>query len=106
MSTASSNASALPNRSGPRPRAPIHIVSELVARGDVELGIVVITQILTTPGVVLVGPLPAEAQSYVTFVAGIGASATMPEGAKQLIRFLTGPAAVAAIRQQGMETGF
>ncbi len=82
------------------------IVSELVARGDVELGIVVITQILTTPGVVLVGPLPAEAQSYITFVAGIGASATRPDGAKQLIRFLTGPAAVAVIRKQGMETGF
>jgi hypothetical protein len=32
------------------------IVSELVAKGEVELGMVVITQILTTPGVELVGP--------------------------------------------------
>ena len=31
------------------------IVSELVAKGEVELGLVVITQILTTPGVELVG---------------------------------------------------
>ena len=49
------------------------IVSELVANGDVELGMTVITQILTTPGVELVGPLPDEIQSYVTFVAAIGA---------------------------------
>ena len=42
------------------------IVSELVAKGEVELGMVVITQILTTPGVDLVGPLPPEIQSYVT----------------------------------------
>ena len=45
-------------------------------------------------------------ESYITFVAGIGASATRPDGAKQLIRFLTGPAAAAVIRKQGMETGF
>ena len=36
------------------------IVSELVAKGEIELGIPVITQILTTPGVELVGPLPPE----------------------------------------------
>jgi molybdate transport system substrate-binding protein len=36
------------------------IVSELVAKGELELGVVVITQILTTPGVELVGPLPPE----------------------------------------------
>ena len=39
------------------------IVSELVARGEIELGMTVITQILTTPGVELVGPLPPEIQS-------------------------------------------
>ena len=47
------------------------IVSELVAKGEVELGMVVMTQILTTPGVELVGPLPPEIQSYVAFAAGI-----------------------------------
>ena len=47
------------------------IVSELVAKGEVELGMVVMTQILTTPGVELVGPLPPEIQSYVGFAAGI-----------------------------------
>ena len=36
------------------------IVSELVSRGEIELGIVVITQILTTDGVALAGPLPAK----------------------------------------------
>ena len=36
------------------------IVSELVAKGELELGVVVITQILTTPGVELVGPIPPE----------------------------------------------
>jgi molybdate transport system substrate-binding protein len=47
------------------------IVSELVAKNEVELGMVVITQILTTPGVELVGPLPPEIQSYVVFTGAV-----------------------------------
>jgi molybdate transport system substrate-binding protein len=79
------------------------IVSELVAKGEVELGMVVITQILTTPGVDLVGPLPSELQSYVMFVAGISSASKAPDGASQLIKFLVGPRAVAVIKSQGME---
>ena len=79
------------------------IVSELVAKGDVELGMVVITQILTTPGVDLVGPLPPEIQSYVVFTAGVSANSKVPDAAEQLMKFLTGPAAIPVIRAQGME---
>jgi molybdate transport system substrate-binding protein len=79
------------------------VVSELVAKGDVELGMVVITQILTTPGVDLVGPLPPEIQSYVMFTAGVSANAKVPDAAKQLIKFVTGPTAISVIRAQGME---
>jgi len=79
------------------------IVTELVARGEVELGIVVVTQILTTPGVELVGPLPPEIQSYVTFTAGISANSKAPEAARDLIKFLTGPTATPVIKTQGME---
>jgi molybdate transport system substrate-binding protein len=79
------------------------IVTELVAKGEIELGIVVVTQILTTPGVELVGPLPPEIQSYVTFTAGISASSKAPEAARDLIKFLTGPTATPVIKAQGME---
>jgi molybdate transport system substrate-binding protein len=81
------------------------IVSELVARGEVELGMVVITQILTTPGVDLVGPLPSALQSYVTFVAGISVHARAPDAANELIKFLLGSRAIAVIKSQGMEPG-
>ena len=81
------------------------IVSELVATGDVALGMVVITQILTSPGVSLVGPLPPEIQSYVTFTAGISTTSAGPRAAKELLDLLTGPAAIPVIRSQGMEPG-
>ena len=84
-------------------RPDTDIVSELVARGEVEIGMVVITQILTTPGVDLVGPLPAELQSYVTFVAGISSASSSATGAGQLIQFLRGAKAAGVIKSQGME---
>jgi molybdate transport system substrate-binding protein len=63
----------------------------------------VITQILTTPGVDLVGPFPPEVQSDITFVAGVSSRSTAPEEARKLITFLTGARATAVIMAQGME---
>lgn len=79
------------------------IVSELVAKGEVELGMVVVTQILTTPGVALVGLLPPELQSYVVFAAGVSTNSRASSAAKDLIKFLTGPSAITVMKSQGME---
>src|SRR5262245_7703620 len=79
------------------------VVSEMVAKGELEIGMVVITQILTTPGVDFVGPLPPELQHYIEFVAGISASSKDPAAAMALISFLKGPIAMPVIRAQGME---
>lgn len=79
------------------------IVSELVARGDVEIGMVVVTQILTTPGVTLVGPLPEAIQNYVVFSAGISSRSQAAAAAKDLLVFLASPAARAVMRTQGLQ---
>lgn len=84
-------------------RPDTDVVSEMVAKGEVELGIVVITQILTTPGVQLVGPLPAEIQSYITFTAGVSTTASSTRAARDLLAFLMSTRAVAVIEAQGME---
>jgi molybdate transport system substrate-binding protein len=81
------------------------IVSELVAKGELELGIVVITQILTTPGVDLVGALPSAIQYDFQFSAAISANAKAPGAAKDLIKFLTGPLTIPVLRSQGLEPG-
>ncbi len=81
------------------------IVSELVAKGELELGVMVVTQILTTPGVELVGPLPPEIQFYTVFTAGVSAGSKAPDAARDLIKFLTGPTAIPVIKAQGMEPG-
>ena len=78
-------------------------VAVLVARGEVELGLVVTTQILTTPGVELAGPLPSEIQSYVTFTAAVSSGTRVPVIAARLISFLQSPAVGRVILSQGME---
>jgi molybdate transport system substrate-binding protein len=86
-------------------RPDTDIVSELVAKGEIELGMVVSTQILTTKGVVLVGPLPPELQSYITFFGAISSDSPAPDAAKSLIDFLKGPIALPVMKSQGMEPG-
>jgi molybdate transport system substrate-binding protein len=80
------------------------VVSEMVAEGKIEIGMVNISQILTTPGVDLVGPLPPELQSYIVFSGSVSARSKAPDAARDLIKFLKGPA-VPVIKAQGMEPG-
>src|SRR5436309_2985178 len=75
----------------------------LAKRGEAELGLHQISEILPVKGVKLVGPLPAEIQNYTTYAVAIGAEATQPDAARALIRLLTGPAAEGVLKARGME---
>jgi len=68
-------------------------VAEHVAKGEAELGIHQISEILPVKGVTLVGPLPAEIQNYTVYAAGISAHAKESDAAKALLKTLTSPAA-------------
>ena len=81
-------------------------VCELVAAGKVDLGMVVITQILTTPGVELAGPLPEEIQAKMVFAGAVGRNSKAPEAAAQLLAFLRGPVAAPVFKAQAMEQDF
>jgi molybdate transport system substrate-binding protein len=77
--------------------------SELVAKGEIELSILPITQMFTTPGVELVGPLPPEIQFYTSFGGAVSATSKAPDAARDLLKFLKGPIAIPVIKAQGME---
>jgi len=79
------------------------ISSELVAKGEIELAIVAITQAFTTPGAELAGPLPAEIQVYTSFGGAVSATSKAPDASRDLLTFLKGPTALRVIRAQGME---
>jgi molybdate transport system substrate-binding protein len=80
-------------------------VSERVAQGEVELGIIVIPNILSVAGAELVGPLPRELQSYIVFTAAVSAQSAHQQAARDLIKLLTSPATVPLLKAKGMEPG-
>jgi molybdate transport system substrate-binding protein len=80
-------------------------VSEMVAAGDAELGIIVIPNILSVPGAEVVGPLPAEIQSYVTFTAAVSPTSPNQQAARDVIKLMQSPAGVQSIKKNGMEPG-
>lgn len=79
------------------------LVAEAVVRGEVEMGIQQVSEILAVPGAVLVGPIPAELQNYTVFSAGLGAHARSVPAAKTLIARLTDADTLALATARGME---
>jgi molybdate transport system substrate-binding protein len=79
------------------------LVADLIASGEAELGVHQISEIIPAKGVTLVGPLPPEIQSYTTYAAGIGADARNADGARALVKFMSGPSAIGLLKSKGME---
>lgn len=83
-----------PQRAGATP--------EPVQKGEAELVVVTIPAMMV-PGIDVVGPLPAELQTYLAFTAGVGASAKEAEAARALVKYLTSEEAIPVIKAKGME---
>jgi molybdate transport system substrate-binding protein len=78
-------------------------VGEAVVKGDSELGILPVSEILPVKGAEMLGTFPAEIQSYIVMVGGVNAGATQAAVARDLIKFVTAPAALPVIKAKGME---
>jgi molybdate transport system substrate-binding protein len=74
-------------------------------RGEVELAMTQISEILPFAGAELVGPLPPEIQNMTVFAAGVAANAKQTDAGRALIKFLSAPAALPVIKAKGMEPG-
>lgn len=74
-----------------------------VARGEIEIGLGQISEILANKDIVMVGPLPAAIQSSVAFSAGAHAATAAPEIVQAFIAYLVTPAAQEKFRAVGFE---
>ncbi len=78
---------------------------ELVAKGEVELGIGQASEIVPVAGVQLVGPLPGELGSLTQFSGGVGAGSASASASKALIDFLASPEAGPHFKTKGFVPG-
>jgi molybdate transport system substrate-binding protein len=82
---------------------PGGFTGELAARGEVELAVQQVSELMVVPGVDIVGPLPAPLQSPAMFSAGVFAGSDMREEATRLVQFLSSPEAAGALGAAGLE---
>ncbi|HEY7038886.1 MAG TPA: substrate-binding domain-containing protein [Methylomirabilota bacterium] len=66
--------------------------AEKVARGEAELVVHQISEIVPVKGVTLVGPLPPDFQKVTVYSAGLATRSPSPAAAKAFIAYLTRPA--------------
>ena len=76
---------------------------ELLARGEIDIGLTFISEIITEPGVEVVGPLPREISTPTALVGFVSARSKEPEAANALLRYLSSPEVAAVYRERGME---
>jgi molybdate transport system substrate-binding protein len=78
------------------------IVGEVAARGEAEIAVQQISELMQAEGVDIVGPLPDALQSITIFSAGVFGSSRQP-AAKAFVAHLASAEVAPVIRQKGME---
>jgi molybdate transport system substrate-binding protein len=78
-------------------------VGELAARGETEMAVQQISELMPVQGIEIVGPLPGELQKISVFAAGIFRAAKNPGGAAKLIAALAAPDLTPLLIRKGLE---
>ncbi|WP_411380745.1 substrate-binding domain-containing protein [Pseudomonas sp. MPB26] len=79
-------------------------VAEQVAKGDYEVGLQQVAELLPVPGVTYVGKIPEDVQSVTRFAAGIPVNAEHPAQARALLQFLASPEAQPVVQSTGLDS--
>jgi molybdate transport system substrate-binding protein len=74
-----------------------------VGRGEAELGLQQVSEVLAVPNVDFVGTIPETVQYVTTYAAAVVKGTSQLDASKRLIEFLSSEGAMAAIKKSGME---
>jgi molybdate transport system substrate-binding protein len=79
------------------------IVGRIAARGEAEIAVQQVSELMQADGIDIVGPLPDELQSVTVFSAGVFKNAAAGVLANAYVAHLAAPQFAAVIRLKGME---
>lgn len=74
----------------------------VVARGEAEVVLTLLSELVGVRGVDVLGPLPAGLQTLVTFAAARGAASSDPDAAGRVIDVLAGPVVAGQLARHGL----
>jgi molybdate transport system substrate-binding protein len=82
---------------------PAGRIAELVARGEGELAVQQVPELISVKGADFVGPFPAELQVYTVFAAGVAFASKHRDAAAAFVEALAAPAAASLYKAKGLE---
>src|SRR5260370_26148420 len=94
-------AAAIANKAIYGAGGPSGLVGLIVERGEAEIGIQQMAELMAVPGIDIVGPLPDGVQSATQFTAFVPSAARELAAARVLIDFLRKPPARTGIKAKG-----
>jgi molybdate transport system substrate-binding protein len=78
-------------------------VAAAVAKGDVEIGIHQIAELMQVPGIDIVGELPADLNKTIVYATALTTMAKQSDAARELVKYLALPSSVPVIKKNGMD---
>jgi len=78
-------------------------IGEVVARGEAEMAVQQISELMPVAGIDIVGPLPDEVQKISVFAAGVFRAARNPDGAEKVIALPADPWVAPVLIRKGLE---
>lgn len=76
-----------------------------VGKGEVEMGLGPVSEVLLVSGVQVAGFFPADVQAYLVLAGGVSNGSRSAGAARALLEFLRSPAAGPVLKSKGMEPG-
>ncbi len=78
-------------------------VGQLVASGEVELGLQQLSELMGVPGITLLGGMPPGLEIVTTFVGAVASTSAQPDAARALLGFFCAAENAALKQRLGME---
>ena len=85
------------------PARPGELIGAVVARGEADIGVQQVSELLPVPGIEILGPLPAELRHTIVYGATAFPEVTHSAAAHAFVTFLRSAAAHTVLRRKGLD---
>ncbi|HEY1982236.1 MAG TPA: molybdate ABC transporter substrate-binding protein [Xanthobacteraceae bacterium] len=84
------------------PGGPNGLIGNFVRTGQVELGLQQIPELMSVPGITVVGTIPPELQMETVYSVGLTSDAKDPKTGTSFVSFLSGAEVATVLKEKGM----